>query len=210
MAAATGVLQLVGTDHAVFNSSQKAAGRHDFRRIPNGVNGIEERMHVVWHTMVATTRLLNASDFVRVTSTQAARTFNLYPRKGLVAAGSDADVIIFDPAQRHVISASRHHSASDVNVYEGMEVMGRVVSTISRGRLAWHDGKLLVGPHTSRFVPTPPGGPLYEGLQEEREAARHSVGPFGSRNVPYGPTPVLRTDDDARLSNQATVSKDEL
>ncbi|KAI7845659.1 hypothetical protein COHA_000773 [Chlorella ohadii] len=162
-ALAGGLLQLVGTDHAVFNSTQKAVGRHDFRIIPNGVNGLEERMHVVWQEMV-NSGLLSPSDFVRVTSTVAAQIFNVYPRKGVVAEGSDADVIIFDPSVKHTISAKAHYSAMDTNIYEGYAVTGKVVTTVSRGRVVWHDGKLNVTRGSGRFVPTPPFGPLYDGL----------------------------------------------
>ncbi|KAL6777684.1 DHP1 [Auxenochlorella protothecoides x Auxenochlorella symbiontica] len=153
-ALAGGVLQIVGTDHAVFNSTQKAAGKEDFRAIPNGVNGIEERLHVVWETMV-NSGASTPSDFVRATSTAAARAFNIYPRKGSVAPGSDADVIVLDPSVRHVISAATHHSAVDVNVYEGMEVTGKVVLTLSRGRLVWDGTNLNVTAGSGRFIPMP-------------------------------------------------------
>lgn len=168
-ALARGVLQLVATDHAVFNRQQKAAGRADFRKIPNGVNGLEERMHVVWETMV-NSGLMTPSDFVRVTSTAAAQTFNLYPRKGLIAAGSDADIILIDPTQEHVISASTHHSRIDSNIYEGMHIKGKVTVTISRGRVLWENGKLRATPGSGRFIPLPPFGPLFHGLDQQHEA----------------------------------------
>ncbi|KAF6251761.1 hypothetical protein COO60DRAFT_1622674 [Scenedesmus sp. NREL 46B-D3] len=146
-----GLLQLVATDHAVFNSSQKAVGRGDFRVIPNGVNGLEERMHVVWQEMVVP-GLITPRDFVRVTSTAAAQVFNIYPRKGRIAAGSDADVIVLDPSVKHTISAATHHSRIDTNVYEGKDIHGKVTVTISRGRLVWYEGKLDVEPGTGRFI----------------------------------------------------------
>ena len=136
-ALASGLLHLVGTDHAVFNSTQKAAGRDDFRRIPNGVNGIEERMHVTWELMV-NSGLMSPSDFVRVTSTAAAKIFNIYPRKGTISVGSDADVILLDPTVQHMLSAATHHSRVDMNVFEGMNITGKVVTTISRGRIVWN------------------------------------------------------------------------
>jgi dihydropyrimidinase len=136
-ALASGLLHLVGTDHAVFNSTQKAAGRHDFRKIPNGVNGIEERMHVTWELMV-NSGLMSPSDFVRVTSTAAAKIFNIFPRKGVIAVGSDADVILFDPSIHHTLSAATHHSRVDMNVFEGMNITGKVITTISRGRIVWN------------------------------------------------------------------------
>ena len=169
-ALAGGHLQVLGTDHAVFNSTQKAAGRNDFRVLPNGVNGIEERMHVAWEELV-NTGLITPSDFVRITSTAAAQIFNVYPRKGRIAVGADADVILFDPRQEHVISATTHHSAMDTNVYEGKKVRGRVTTTISRGRVVWHDGKLTVDKGSGRFIPLPSGGELFVGLEAKDAAA---------------------------------------
>ncbi len=178
-ALASGLLHLVGTDHAVFNSTQKAAGRDDFRRIPNGVNGIEERMHVTWELMV-NSGLMSPSDFVRVTSTAAAKIFNIYPRKGTISVGSDADVILLDPTVQHTLSAATHHSRVDMNVFEGMNITGKVVTTISRGRIVWNvrarihfciqplsltrlyaqDGRLNVQAYTGRYVPLPPCPPI--------------------------------------------------
>lgn len=148
------ILQILGTDHAVFNSTQKAMGKDDFRKIPNGVNGIEERLHIAWEELV-NTGLLTPSEFVRITSTNAAKVFNIYPRKGTIASGSDADVILFDPREIHTISASTHHSRMDTNVYEGKKVRGRVKTTISRGRVVWNDGVISVAPGSGRYIPLP-------------------------------------------------------
>ena len=95
------------------------------RVIPNGIHGIEERLHVMWETLV-NTGLITPSDFVRLSSTEAAKIFNLYPQKGLIAPGSDADVAIIDPAKEHILSAKTHHSALDTSVYEGMKIKGKV------------------------------------------------------------------------------------
>ena len=182
-ALAGGVLQVLGTDHAVFNSTQKAAGRHDFRVIPNGVNGIEERLHVAWDEMVNSGRM-PPTEFVRAVSTAAAQAFHIYPRKGLIAPGSDADVIVFDPQQEHTISAGSHHSRMDTNVYEGRKVRGRVTTTISRGRVVWHEGVLEVQRGSGRQVFLPTGGPLFAGL-DARGAAVRAV---------YGGAPVARAE----------------
>lgn len=168
-----GLLQLVGTDHAVFNSSQKAVGRHDFRLIPNGVNGLEERMHVVWEEMV-NSGLMTPQDFVRVTSTAAAQIFNIYPQKGVIAEGSDADVIILDPNQHHIISAATHHSRLDTNVYEGKRIKGKVVVTISNGQVVWENDELRVVPGRGRLLALPTFGPLFEGLEELDRASWRS------------------------------------
>jgi len=163
-ALASGVLQIVATDHAVFNSTQKAVGRNDFRKIPNGVNGIEERMHVVWDEMV-NSGLMSPSEYVRATSTAAAQVFNIYPSKGVILPGSDADIILLDPEAEHTISSATHHSRMDTNVYEGRKIRGKVVTTISRGRVVWENGSLNVEPGTGRFIPMMPFGPLFEGLK---------------------------------------------
>jgi len=174
-ALAGGILELLGTDHAVFNSTQKAAGKNDFRLIPNGVNGIEERLHVAWHELV-NPGLISPMDFVRITSSEAAKIFNIYPQKGAVSPGSDADVIIFDPNQEHVISARSHHSNMDTNVYEGKAIKGKVVTTISQGRIVWNNGKLSVRKGSGRFIPLKPFGSMYtSGLHAStRHSAPHS------------------------------------
>eukprot|EP00878_Enallax_costatus_P020282 GHUV01021433.1.p1 GENE.GHUV01021433.1~~GHUV01021433.1.p1 ORF type:complete len:434 (+),score=101.61 GHUV01021433.1:390-1691(+) len=205
-ALAGGLLQLVATDHAVFNSTQKAVGREDFRVIPNGVNGLEERMHVVWQELVMS-GLISLSDYVRITSTAAAQIFNIYPRKGRIAAGSDADVIVLDPHTKHKISAATHHSKIDTNVYEGKEIQGKVTVTISQGRLVWYQGKLHVEPGTGKFIKLPTLGPLFDGLQYEgADSADRLIKSFTAAN---GLTPVDRAA--AQIGTQeAAVDRQEL
>lgn len=164
-ALAGGILQLLGTDHAVFNSTQKKAGINDFRAIPNGVNGIEERMHVAWEELV-NSGAMSPMDFVRVTSTEAAKIFNIFPQKGTIARNSDADIIIFDPKVTHTIRAASHHSRMDTNVYEGKTIRGKVVTTISQGRVVWNNGKLNVKRGAGRFIPLKPFGNMYYGLNQ--------------------------------------------
>jgi dihydropyrimidinase len=164
-ALSTGVLQLVGTDHCVFNSTQKASGIDDFRKIPNGVNGIEERMHLVWDTMVESGQI-SVSDYVRVTSTECAKIFNIYPRKGAILAGSDADIIIFNPNSSFTISAKSHHSRTDTNVYDGRRVKGKVETTIAGGRVVWENDELKVEPGTGKYVEMPPFSHLFDGIDK--------------------------------------------
>lgn len=171
-ALAGGILQLLGTDHAVFNSTQKGAGKNDFRLIPNGVNGIEERMHIAWEELV-NSGMMTPMDFVRVTSTEAAKVFNIYPQKGTIGPGSDADVVIFDPNVEHVISAKTHHSRIDTNVYEGRKVRGKVVTTISRGRIVWHNGVLNVTRGSGRFISLKPFGSVFHGLNRSSHFISH-------------------------------------
>jgi dihydropyrimidinase len=161
-----GFLQLVGTDHCTFNSTQKAMGIDDFRKIPNGVNGIEERMHVVWDTMVESGQI-SATDYVRITSTECAKIFNIYPRKGAILAGSDADIIILDPNSSFEISSSSHHSRSDTNVYEGWKGKGKVEVTIAGGRIAWENGELKVVSGSGKYIEMRPySSYLYEGMDK--------------------------------------------
>ncbi|XP_042470760.1 dihydropyrimidinase-like isoform X1 [Zingiber officinale] len=164
-ALSTNVLQLVATDHCTFNSTQKAFGSEDFRKIPNGVNGIEERMHLVWDRMVESGQM-SITDFVRVTSTECAKIFNIYPRKGAVLEGSDADVIVLNPNATYTISAASHHSKTDTNVYEGMIGKGKVEVTISQGRVVWEDDELKVTPGSGRYIKMPPFGYLFDGIQK--------------------------------------------
>ncbi|KAB2074096.1 hypothetical protein E1A91_A07G131500v1 [Gossypium mustelinum] len=164
-ALSTGVLQLVGTDHCTFNSTQKAFGIDDFRKIPNGVNGIEERMHLVWDTMVESGQI-SVTDFVRITSTECARIFNIYPRKGAILVGSDADIIIFNPNSSFEISASMHHSRTDTNVYDGRKGKGKVEVTIVGGRVVWQDDELKVVPGSGKYIEMPPFSYLFNGIDK--------------------------------------------
>ncbi|XP_023533036.1 dihydropyrimidinase [Cucurbita pepo subsp. pepo] len=162
-ALSTGILQLVGTDHCVFNSTQKAVGIDDFRKIPNGVNGIEERMHLVWDTMVESGQI-SVSDYVRITSTECARIFNIYPKKGAILAGSDADIIILNPNASFEISAKSHHTRSDTNVYDGKRGKGKVEVTISGGRIVWENNELKVVPGAGKYIEMPAFNYLFDGI----------------------------------------------
>jgi len=153
---ATGVLGPLATDHCSFNSSQKRMGESDFRRIPNGVNGIGERMVFAWDSLVAS-GMASPNDFVRATSTAAAHAFNLYPRKGVIAVGSDADVVVFEPRGNTTVQEGRDNTGSDTNVYHGMTARGRVEHTISRGRLVYSHGQPVVcEPGSGRFLAREP------------------------------------------------------
>src|ERR1051326_1439069 len=119
----SGTLQTTATDHCCFCADQKAMGRNDFTKIPNGTGGVEDRMSVLWHHGVNSGRL-TPMEFVKVTSTNAAQIFNIYPRKGAIQAGSDADVVVWDPEASRTISAKTHHQKGDFNIFEGMMVKG--------------------------------------------------------------------------------------
>jgi dihydropyrimidinase len=133
-------LQVVSTDHCPFCfKEQKELGRDDFTKIPNGGPGVEHRMSLV-HNGVAEGRI-SLNRFVELTSTSAAKLFGLFPRKGTIAVGSDADIVVFDPAEEITISAATHHMNVDYSAYEGMKVKGATKTVLSRGRVVIEDGK---------------------------------------------------------------------
>jgi len=156
-----GHLQTTATDHCVFCASQKAMGRDDFTKIPNGCGGVEERMTVLWHYGVNMGRL-TPNEFVRVTSTNAAQIFNLYPRKGAVVQGADADLVVWDPQGSRTISVATHHQNVDFNVFEGIAVEGVATYTIARGELAWVDGDLRAQRGRGRYLKRPPNPAYFE------------------------------------------------
>lgn len=149
-----GILQTTATDHCCFCGEQKAMGQEDFAKIPNGTAGVEDRMAALWHHGVNMGRL-TANDFVALTSTNAARIFNIYPHKGVVRAGSDADIVVWDPKQHRIIRAETQHQRVDFNVFEGMEVVGGPIHTVSRGRLAYSEGKVLATAGSGSYVSRP-------------------------------------------------------
>ncbi|RFB78635.1 dihydropyrimidinase [Methylovirgula sp. 4M-Z18] len=150
-----GSLQVVATDHCAFTTEQKRFGRDDFTKIPNGTGGLEDRMPVLWTRGVATGRL-TMNEFVAVTSTNIARILNLYPKKGAILAGSDADLVIWDPEATKTISAATQVSVIDYNVFEGVKLKGLPRTTISRGEVVYDGGKLHVTPGRGRFVARQP------------------------------------------------------
>ncbi|MBT8050083.1 MAG: dihydropyrimidinase [Gammaproteobacteria bacterium] len=153
-----GHLQTTATDHCCFCSDQKALGKGDFRQIPNGTAGVENRMEVLWHHGVNSGRL-TPSQFVALTSTNAAKIFNIHPRKGSISSGADADIVIWDPQATKTISARTHHQNVDFNVFEGMSVKGCASHTISRGRVVYADGQLRTEKGAGRYIDRPPFAP---------------------------------------------------
>ena len=151
----SGSLQVVATDHCSFTTQQKRGGMGDFRLIPNGTGGLEDRMPVLWTKGVGTGRLTK-EEFVAVTSANIARILNIYPRKGAIAVGSDADLVIWDPAASKTISASTQVSRIDYNVFEGFTCTGAPRMTICGGRIAWHDSDIRASAGDGQYVARPP------------------------------------------------------
>src|SRR5690349_7034673 len=136
-------LQVISTDHCPFCfKEQKELGRDDFSKIPNGGPGVEERMSLIFNGGVAQGRI-SLNRFVELTSTAAAKIFGLFPRKGTIAVGSDADIVIFDPDEERTISAKTHHMNVDFSCYEGMKVRGVTKTVLSRGELVIEEGKYV-------------------------------------------------------------------
>ena len=167
----SGNLQTTATDHCCFCADQKAAGKDDFRLIPNGTGGVENRMEALWHHGVGTGRL-TMNEFVKVTSTNAAQIFNVYPRKGTVAVGADADIVVWDPEASKTISAKTHLQKVDYNIFEGMTVKGCASHTISQGNIVFADGKLDVERGAGRYVDRPPFAPYYDALKIQAARAK--------------------------------------
>jgi len=148
----TDKLSAISTDHCSFRmSDQKALGKENFALIPNGAPGVEDRLMMIHHFGVNEGRI-TLNRMVDLLSTNAAKLFGLYPRKGTIAPGSDADLVIFDPEKEHTISAKTHHSKADYNLYEGTTVVGAPEIVLLRGTVLVENGRLAAEPGVGRFV----------------------------------------------------------
>ncbi|KZK28301.1 MULTISPECIES: dihydropyrimidinase [Delftia] len=160
----SGQLHTTATDHCTFCAAQKAMGRDNFAKIPNGTGGVEERLAVIWDAGVNTGRL-TPSEFVAITSANTARLFNIYPRKGLVGVGADADLVVWDPAATHTLSVKTQHSKGDYNIFEGRTVQGMPSHTISQGVVAYAKGDLRAEMGKGRYIKRPAFGPNFDAVQ---------------------------------------------
>ena len=158
-----GSLSVVATDHCAFTTEQKRYGVDDFTKIPNGTGGLEDRMPMLWTHGVNTGRL-TPNEFVAVTSTNIAKILNLYPKKGAVLVGSDADLVVWDPQAEKTISAGTQQSAIDYNVFEGQHVKGLPRYTITRGVVAVTEGKVDSREGHGEFVARKPRGTVNRAL----------------------------------------------
>jgi len=174
----SGQLHTTATDHCTFCAQQKAAGLENFAKIPNGCGGIEERMAVIWDAGVNSGRLTPA-EFVAITSANTAKLFNLYPQKGCIAAGADADLVLWDPQGSKTISARTQHSKGDFNIFEGRQVRGIPSHTISQGRVVYAQGDLRAEAGAGRYLKRPAFGPNFQAAK--------------ARAQDLAPTPVDRS-----------------
>jgi dihydropyrimidinase len=149
-------LQAISTDHCPFcMKEQKELGKNDFSKIPNGAPGIETRMTLVHDGGVRAGRI-SLNRFVELTSTSPAKIFGLFPKKGTIAPGSDADIVVFDPNRKHVLSAKTLHMKVDYNPYEGREVTGAADTVLSRGKVIIENGKFTGKPGHGSFLKRKP------------------------------------------------------
>ncbi len=151
MAIADKTIESLGTDHCPFTMKQKEEGKDDFRKIPNGAGGVEHRLELLY-TYGVNTNKISINRFVEITSTNPAKIFGLYPKKGEIAEGSDADIVIWNPEKEKTISAESHHQNSDINIYEGVRVKGGVEYVIKAGEVIIRKGKMMNSSVKGKFL----------------------------------------------------------
>ncbi|MEI6620198.1 MAG: dihydropyrimidinase, partial [Betaproteobacteria bacterium] len=150
----SGNLHTTATDHCTFCAAQKAAGKDNFAKIPNGCGGVEERLAVIWDAGVNTGRL-TPSEFVAITSANTAKLFNIYPQKGSVSVGADADLVVWDPEGSKTLSVKTQFSKGDFNIFEGRTVRGVPTHTVSQGKLVFVQGDLRAERGVGRYIKRP-------------------------------------------------------
>ncbi len=146
-----GLVQVVGTDHCPFTWEQKRMGENDFSKIPNGHPAIEHRMELLYSEGVHKGRI-SMNKMVEVACANPAKMFGMFPRKGTIAVGSDADIVLIDPEVRHTLSARTHHMHTDYSAYEGREVQGKVSTVLLRGQVAIDNGACFVEKGYGQFI----------------------------------------------------------
>jgi len=151
-ALADGTLNTVGTDHCPFTAEQKRAGLEDFRKIPGGAGGVEQRLALLYTYGILTGRL-NLNQLVNMCCTEPAQIFGIHPRKGDIVTGSDADIIIWNPEPAGIISAESHHMNCDINIYEGMAVRGFPEYVIKGGEVVVEKGEITGPVRKGNYLP---------------------------------------------------------
>jgi dihydropyrimidinase len=163
-----GSLQVVATDHCAFTTAQKRNGIGNFAKIPNGTGGLEDRMPLLWTYGVGTGRL-TPNEFVAVTSTNIAKILNMYPTKGAILVGADADLVVWDPKRKKTIQAAKQQSAIDYNVFEGFEVTGLPRFTLTRGQVAIVEDEIKTQQGHGQFVAREATNPVNRALSQWKE-----------------------------------------
>jgi dihydropyrimidinase len=146
-----GLVEVVATDHCPFNWEQKLMGKNDFSKIPNGHPAIEHRMELLYSEGVNKGKI-SLNKYVEMSSTNAAKLFGMFPRKGTIAVGSDADIILFNPNAKHSISVDTHHMNVDYSAYEGWELTGKVETVLLRGKVAIDNGECTVKKGYGKYI----------------------------------------------------------
>ncbi|CAL1685234.1 unnamed protein product [Lasius platythorax] len=200
-------LQVIGSDHCTFNAEQKALGKDDFTKIPNGVNGVEDRMAVLWEKGVHA-GIMDPTRFVAVTSTNAAKIFNLYPRKGVIAIGSDADIVIWDPNRKRTISAQTHVQAVDFNIFEGMEVTGVPEYVIVSGRVCVDECELKAVHGFGKYVNAEPFGTYVYDMINDKEKRPRGVARTETEAKRYAEedAAIVKAKEEARSAAAAAIA----
>jgi dihydropyrimidinase len=163
------LIDTVGTDHCPFDIEQKLLGRDAFTQIPNGIAGIEDRVNLMYSHGVKR-GVLDIHRFVDALSTRPARLFGLFPRKGTIAVGSDADLVIYDTEYRGTVSAATQHTNNDYNGFEGFAIEGRPSVVTVRGKVQVRDGVFVGEPGRGRMIRREP----QYGLKQEAKEAVHA------------------------------------
>lgn len=146
-----GLVQVVATDHCPFMWEQKLMGKDDFSKIPNGHPAIENRMELLFSEGVSKGKI-TLNKFVEISSTNAAKIFGMFPQKGTIAIGCDADIILLDPVEKHKLSAKTHHMNVDYSGYEGWDCTGKIKTVLLRGEVVIEDNKCLVQKGFGKFI----------------------------------------------------------
>ena len=159
----SGHVAVWGSDHCCYSIEQKVAHQNDFRRIPNGLPGVETRCPLLYSAGVAT-GLLSVADFARLTATNPARLVGLFPQKGIIAPGADADLALYDPASKTRLEPQLLHMATDYTPFDGLEIVGWPVTVISHGEVVVNHGQFIGTPGRGRFVPANTPQPPFAGF----------------------------------------------
>lgn len=204
-------IDVVSSNHRTFTSQQRAFGLKDFTKIPVGVNGIGERMMILWDKLVHSGKS-TPEKFVALTSANAAKLFNMYPEKGRLEVGSQADLVIWDPNGCKTISVGDHHSKADYNVFNGTAVHGIPESVIISGRIVMDEGQLRVMQGYGKFIPLAPfGAHVYEKVRAKEAEMRSTTAVIRNESLPSNgnsieavppPTPVKSNKAEKAASQQ--------